>query len=287
MSAARGRTAPAGSPSPPRQPGRRGAPDGKESSVVSLKRGLDILRAFHATDAPLGNTEIAERAALPKSTVARLTYTLGRLGYLRQAGPLGQYHLDDKVMLLGKALLRSLPIRQAAHPLMQEFADQHEISVALGAAAGTSMVYIEYCRGPETVTMSLRVGSLLPMGITAIGRAYLWGLAPEQREEQLRLIEAEAGGDGPAEVHRIVDSFAQLERDGFALSLGDWRREIYAVAAPLWVDRGQTVLALNCAARRQGLSENLFRGTLGPALVATATEITNALDRLGMTFWGE
>ena len=255
--------------------------------MVSLRRGLDILRAFEVTDAPLGNTDIAERTALPKSTVARLTYTLTRLGYLRQAGPLGQYHLDDKVLVLGKALLRSLPIRQAAHPLMQEFADRHEISIALGAPAGASMVYVEYCRGPETVTMSLRVGSVLPMAISAMGRAYLWGLSPRRRDDMFRAIEADAGEEGPALVRHVVESFGQLERDGFALSLGDWRREVYAVAAPLWVDRGQTVLALNCAARRQALSEERLRSTIGPALVATATEIGNALDRVGMTYWGE
>ncbi len=258
-----------------------------ESSVVSLARGLEILRAFRSTDVQLGNKEIAQRTRLPKTTVARLTYTLTRLGYLRQTGPLGQYHLDEKVAVLGNALLRALPIREVARPVMQALADEHDVSVALGAPERTSMVYIEYCRSPETVTVSLRAGSLLPMGQTAIGRAYLWGLRPEQRERTLKSLEVEAGDEAPAMTAAIEESFAQFDRHGFALSLGSWRREIYAVAAPVWVDRGQTVLALNCAARRRGLAEHLFREKLGPALVTIATEIAEGMDRLGRTYWGE
>ena len=94
-----------------------------EVGVSSLRRGLDILRAFRAVDAPLSNKEISGRAGLPKATVARLTYTLTRMGYLRQAGPLGQYHLGDKVVTLGQALLRNLPVCAIAHPLMQVLAD--------------------------------------------------------------------------------------------------------------------------------------------------------------------
>ena len=38
------------------------------AEVVSLKRGLDVLRAFRASDAPLGNKEIASLAGLAPYT---------------------------------------------------------------------------------------------------------------------------------------------------------------------------------------------------------------------------
>lgn len=259
----------------------------EETGVRSLRRGLDILRAFRAIDAPLSNKEISQRADLPKATVARLTYTLMRMGYLRQTGPLGQYHLGDKVNALGHALLRNLPVRTIAHPLMQALADEHEMSVALGIGAGTQMIYLDYCSGPETVTMRLRVGTLVPMARTAMGRAWLWALPAERREAHLRLIEAGAGDEAPDVLERIRQSFEQIAQDGFAVSFGDWRPQVYAVGAPLWLDHGQTVLALNCGARRPDLAEDVFRQVLGPALLALASDINNAMDRLGYTFWHE
>ena len=50
--------------------------------VVALARGLELLRAFRCEGEALGNRDLAERAALSKSTVSRLTYTLHKLGYL-------------------------------------------------------------------------------------------------------------------------------------------------------------------------------------------------------------
>lgn len=50
--------------------------------AASLTRGLDILRAFAANDATLGNQQLIERTGLPKATVSRLTATLVSLGYL-------------------------------------------------------------------------------------------------------------------------------------------------------------------------------------------------------------
>ncbi len=258
-----------------------------EVGVSSLRRGLDILKAFRAVATPLSNKEISERTGLPKATVARLTYTLTRMGYLRQAGPLGQYHLGDKVSTLGHALLRNLPVRTVAHPLMQALADAHEMSVALGIGHGTRMIYLDYCSGPATVTMRLRVGTLVPMVLTAMGKAYLWALPPERRAAHLRLIEVEAGDQAPQVLARIYESFEQIARDGFVASFGDWRPHIYAVGAPLWLDHGQTVLALNCGARRSDPAKEVFREVLGPALLALVTEINNAMDRLGGTFWNE
>ena len=258
-----------------------------EVGVSSLRRGLDILRAFRAVDAPLSNKEISGRAGLPKATVARLTYTLTRMGYLRQAGPLGQYHLGDKVVTLGQALLRNLPVCAIAHPLMQVLADEHEMSVALGIGHGSRMMYLDYCSGPKTVAMRLSVGTLVPMALTAMGRAYLWALSPEQRVAHLRVIEIEAGDRAPQVLARVYESFEQIARDGFAVSFGDWRPQVYAVGAPLWLDRGQTVLALNCGARRPDLVEDIFRQRLGSALLALATEITNAMDSRGGMFWNE
>ncbi|MCL4767444.1 MAG: IclR family transcriptional regulator [Hyphomicrobiaceae bacterium] len=267
--------------------GSAGADGQEEKGVSSLRRGLDILRAFRAIDAPLSNKEISERTGLPKATVARLTYTLTRMGYLRQAGPSGQYHLGDKVSVLGHALLRNLPVRAVAQPLMQTLADAHDTSVALGSGHGTQMIYLSYCSSPQTVTMRLRVGALVPMALSAMGRAWLWALPPERRDGHLRLIETEAGRQAPQVLTRIEESFRQIERDGFAVSFGDWRPQIYAVGAPVWLDHGQTVLALNCGARRPDLSEEFFRRTLGPALLSLASDISGATDLLGHTFWSE
>lgn len=257
------------------------------AEVVSLTRGLHILRAFRAIDAPLGNKEIAERTGLAKATVARLSYTLSKMGYLRQVGAHGQYHLGDKVTALGHALLRTLPVRRVAEPLMQALADKHEMSVALGIGDGADMVYLHYCSGPKTVTMRLRVGTLVPIAQSAMGRAYMWALDEERRACHMQAIRAAAGEKADEAEEQLRAEIAEVDQRGFSVSFGAWRREIYAVGASVWLDRGETVLALNCGTQRRGLDEAHFHETLGPELMSLSSELGHRMDQVGASFWDE
>lgn len=271
--------------SSPRKPAP--AADGRGAGAVSLQRGLEILRSFRGVDTPLGNKEIADRTGFPKATVARLTYTLVSMGYLRKSGPAGKYHLGNKVSALGHALLSALPVREIARPLMTEFAQRHKMPVALGTGDGAWMIYLDTSVGPDRVATRQRVGMLMPMASTAMGRAYLYALAPDEREARLRLIEQQAGDEASTVREGLARSMQQVARDGFAESFGEWRPEIFAVGAPVSLDRGDTILALNCGGTHPRLTEEAFRRTVGPALIDLATDIANTVGKLGMTFWNE
>lgn len=259
----------------------------KSSAATSLMRGLEVMRAFQASEALLGNNEIVERTGLPKSTVARFTYTLTKLGYLHQEGPLGRYRLDDKVVHLGHMLLANLFICQIAQPLMQKMADEYNMSVALGAGDRAAMVYIVYCQGRETVARRMRTGSMVPMAETAMGRGYLWALPPARRAWHLTQIGASAGDAADDQLIAIEKSLVELDRDGFYCSLGEWRRERYAVGAPVLLDGGETVLGLSGSSSRHERSEEEFREAIGPTLVKIAADIANTMSDLGRNFWDE
>lgn len=259
---------------------------GKEGVTTSLKRGLDVLRAYHAEDVTLNNSELVSCTGLPKSTIARFTHTLTTLGYL-QRDELHGYQLGDRVVQLGHRLLASLPICQVAQPLMQRFADEHRVSVALAAGDQSSMVYLVYCSGKSVVMRHMRVGAMAPMAQTAIGRAYLWALPPAQRAWHIAQIATEAASAADELISSIERSFEVLDKDGFYCSYGEWRREIFAVGAPLIMDREQTVLALNCSAPHQGLDRKRLHDTIGPALAHLGTDIANTMFDQGKTFWDD
>lgn len=258
-----------------------------ETEIVSLARGLDILRAFRSSDAPLGNKEIAQRTRLSKATVARLCHTLLEMGYLRQIGSQGAYHLDNNVIMLGHAFLRTLPIRRLAEPLMQELANRYEMSVALGVGEGANMVYLVYCAGAQTVTMRLRVGTLVPIHQTAMGRAYMSALDPEACNRKMAEIRAAAGDDADRVETELRHEMEKTREVGFSVSFGAWRREIFAVGVPLWLDGGRTVAALNCGARRRRQDADFFSNVIGPEMMLLSSELGDRMDQLGVNFWDE
>ncbi|HEY0525276.1 MAG TPA: IclR family transcriptional regulator [Stellaceae bacterium] len=253
--------------------------------VEALARGLDVLRAFRADDSGgglLGNQEIAARTGLPKPTVSRLTYTLTKLGYLVHSERLGKYRLGTPVLSLGYAALGAAGIRQAARPLMQALADRVDASVSLGSRDGLSMVYVEHCRGGGALTLSLDLGSTVPLATTAMGRAYLAALPAAERARLVGEIARQEAGDD-RRLQAILSGIEQAVEDvktrGFTLSAGDWQPDVYAAGAPLVLPDGAGILALNCGGPAFRLPRQRLDAEIGPRLAALVREIQAALNR--------
>lgn len=253
--------------------------------VISLKRGLDLLRAYQAEDQVLNNSELVERTGLPKSTVTRFSHTLTQLGYLQTVERLGSYRLGNRVVPLGQKLLATLPICPLARPLMQVFADEHSVSVALTAPDQTSMVSLVHCSGHSSAIQRLRTGTLLSMAHSAVGRAYLWAQRPARRSEHFAQIAAEAGEAADRQLPDITESFYMLDEQGFYCMPKEWHAQPLSLAVPLIVGRDETVLALGCSLTRQRPDPDGTCEALGPALVQLGAQIASTISDLSLTFW--
>lgn len=237
--------------------------------VIAVERAFDILRCFGVDDIDLTNGEIVERTGLSKPTASRLCNTLARLGYLTYAERTGTYGLAAGLISLAGPLLTSLSIRERARPLMREMAEEFGASVAIAAPAGIMMTYVEHVPGSGALVLRFSLGSQMPMERTAMGRAYLAGEDEDTRTRALEMLRRE-GVSTPAIERAIADATASVREHGFCMSLGEWRREIHAVATPLRFPGTATVLALNCGAPAMLLQEERMRKVIGPRLVEIA-----------------
>lgn len=246
--------------------------------VTALARGLELLRCFNPGEQLLGNQELSRRSGLPKATVSRLTYTLTRLGYLQYIESMGKYALDTGVLALGYAHLSGLDIRRQARPLMQELAEQSKSSVSLGARDRLSMVYIENCQGPGSLTLRLDVGSRIPMANTAMGRAYLAATPDSERDLLLDHLRQDAGEKWPTIQEQLEKAFRQYQDQGFCLSCGEWQRDINAVGVALRKPDGSGVVAFSAGGPAFVLRQHMLEDDLGHRLVHLARSVKLNLD---------
>jgi DNA-binding IclR family transcriptional regulator len=141
------------------------------SALLTVERGLQVLRAFRSNSAPLTNAELVGRTRLSKATVSRLTSTLLQLGYLRR-GPDGRaFEVAARPLGIGHAFIASSELLHETQPLLQTLADRLAVSVALAIGDGLDMLYVAYRASQRVATLRLGVGSVLPMGTTSIGHA--------------------------------------------------------------------------------------------------------------------
>jgi len=241
--------------------------------VVALARGLDVLRAFKATDGVLGNQEIAARTHLPKPTVSRLTYTLTKLGYLTHVDQLGKYQLAPAALALGYTALAHLGLRHIARPFLQELADYAAASVALGSPDRNSVIYVEHCLSSAAVAVRLELGSRIPMATTAIGRALIAVLPDEERRELFERLAWREGSRWPKIQAGIEQAIADVATRGFVVSIGEWQADVNAAAAPLVMPNGSGVFAINCGAPAYRLARERLEADIGPRLLSVVRKI--------------
>ena len=258
---------------------RKGATD--RSFVVALSRGLDVLRAFQPNDGLLGNQEIAARTRLPKPTVSRLTYTLTKLGYLTPVPRFEKYQLTPSAMALGYAALANLGVRHLSEPFREEVMRETGGAVAVGGRDRHSMIYFGQSRNGQTLGVQLDVGSRVPIATTAMGRAYVWALAPEERATLMRELREHYGSRWSKLRDGIERSGEFIARHGFAISAGDWHDDIAAAGVALKLNDGTGPYAFNCGAPAFRFTEDRLRNDIGPRLVAMVRNIEAALG--GMT----
>lgn len=249
-------------------------------SIRSLERGLDVLRCFKPGDRYLGNQEIAARTGLPKPTISRLTHTLTRLGYLSYTEKFGKYYLDSGVLALGYSFLANLDVRRVARPYMEELAEYTEASVAIGVQDRLNMLYVDAYRSSATVALTLGAGSQIPIATTSMGRALLCAMQEPERTSLMEQIRIRNEANWPRISAGIEHALKDYEHFGFCLSLGDWKKDVHAVATPLVPSDGSRIIVFSCVGasfqfRRQMLDEDI-----GPRLLNLVSNVKEALDRV-------
>jgi IclR family transcriptional regulator, positive regulator for flagellar biogenesis len=250
----------------------------KRSTVQTVSRGLQVLRAFRSERSPLSNSDLVRRTGLSKATVSRLTSTLLQLGFLNHTPESRRFELAAGPLGMGHAFVESSGLLRQLDVPMQELADRLGGSAALAVPNDLDMLYVIYRAAPKVATLRLGAGSMLPMGMTAIGHAYLWSLPAAEQREQISRIKKHVGGSYAGSVDQgICNSFAELDSTGTCCVADGYLRDTFGFALPVRLGRDETLMALSCgrAAVRPDLAAESRR--LAPALKHAAQQFQQLL----------
>jgi DNA-binding IclR family transcriptional regulator len=245
--------------------------------TMTLERGLQVLRAFHAERIPLTNSELVGRTGLPRSVVSRFTSTLIQLGFIRRVAGGSRFELAAGIFGIGNTWLETNPVTRLAEPLMQQLADELGVAVALAVPHHLDMLYVAHRYSARTSTLQLGAGSLLPMGTTAIGKAWLWGLPEDARRDHIAQLLKAADGRAQALQAGFDAAFDELGSTGVCTSIGEYQKNAYGIALPIRVGCFDTPMALSCGAVDPKPDANAIRRRIVPALKVTAVDLATVL----------
>ncbi|AOK64043.1 IclR family transcriptional regulator [Burkholderia ubonensis] len=247
----------------------------------SLEKGLNVLRAFSAKRRTMTLAEVAEAAAMTKSSAQRMVYTLEKLGYIRKHPVTRRYQLTPRVMRIGFNYLAADTLIDVANPFLSELTNMTGETSNLTEPDDDEMVYVARFVSTKFVPIHMPIGSRIPMYCTGSGRAFLSALPPGEARDRLCRMAREPFT--PRTVTALDDLVALLDdarRNGYATNQEELFIGDMSIAAPVLGNQGRPVAAVHVVAptSRWTLDEALRK--LAPTVIDCARGISNSIRTL-------
>ncbi|MFG2451631.1 IclR family transcriptional regulator C-terminal domain-containing protein [Streptomyces sp. NPDC048512] len=147
-------------------------------AVTPLIRGIAVLRRLTSADGSSSLSALERSTGLARSTVDRITATLARMGYVRLDGR--DAVLTPRLMELGNAYLAALRLPRLLGAHADALADELDESVSLAVGDRDGIRFIHQATRRRAMSLSFRIGDLLPAERTAPGPLF----ASEWNEEE-------------------------------------------------------------------------------------------------------
>lgn len=243
----------------------------KSARVTSttLIRGLEVLSAFRGMQETLTNSELSRRLALPRPTITRLCNSLAQAGYLHRVKA-GSFTVGLRVLELSYPVLSSMTFRQRALPVMREFAEFTGGSVSLATIHGPDMIFVQTTHLYEAMAESPEIGATGPLYKSAIGRALLSMLPPDELGAKIEEVAEAYGEEWKTFEASVREGIDYCREHGFVVALGVRRPGHYGAASPIKQLKNGMYLAINCGVPEYSIAEQEFIEVMGAKVAASS-----------------
>ena len=244
------------------EPARR-APS---TAVGTLDRLVDVLDAVEA--GARSYTDITHATGLSRPTAHRLIRALEQHGFLLQAGG-AAYALGPRLLSLASSAMRDLPLRDLAHPALEQLARTSGESAQLYVRDGDVRICVDAVESESELRTIVVVGASLPLTRGSAGKVFLAWTDDDDRRRVYATEPPEVGA-------RLARMVAATARRGWADSIGEREAGVASVSAPVFDAAGSLVAAVSVSGPANRIGARRGRH-YAPAVIAAAREIEAAL----------
>jgi DNA-binding IclR family transcriptional regulator len=183
-------------------------PAGRANRVEAVERALSLLQAFRSPGEGLSLAQLAQRTALSKSTILRLSGSLVRRGFLHRDGR-GVFSLGPELGRLGRLSRAPSSLEDLIRPVLRDLAEGVGETSSFYVQDGDMRLCLYRHNSPRAARHHLDEGSRHPLhrGAAGVLLGALDGRAGEEAE--------------------------QARARGWVISIGGRNAELAAVAVPL------------------------------------------------------
>lgn len=245
------------------------------SGVQSIERAFALLRVLAL--GPSGVTDLAERASLPKSTVARLLGALESEGAVEQLEIGGEYRLGSGLIDLAGAVGPGHNLIAAARPHLLELTDQTSETSGIAVLEGDQVLYLDHVESDEEVQVRSWTGELVPLTLVSSGLVLLADQPPDFVDEYLSKPLPRTTVNSMTDPAAIRARLARIRADGYVWVHAEFDESISSVAAPVTDGAGKTMAALHVQGPAYRFPDSAGAAEIGVLVKEAADKLSTQL----------
>ena len=213
------------------------------SRVQSIERAFAVLGAL--ADGPLGVTDVADRAALAKSTAARLLAALVHEGAVEQVPGDTLYRLGPRLIALGGGFSLTRSLAAIARPILTELAISSGEAAGLGVPDGDLVHYVDQVDTPNPVQVRDWTGARVPLHAVSSGQVLLAFRTMTAIDRYLAGPLVRFTDETLTDPVLVRERLGEVRRRGFTWAIEEFDPGISSVAAPIADASGEVIAAVH------------------------------------------
>ena len=213
------------------------------SSIQSVKRAFDVLGSLG--DGPLGVTEVADRAGLPKSTAARVLATLVGEGAVEQVPGDTSYRLGPRLITLAAGFSLTRSLTAIARPMLIDLAESSGEAAGLAMPDGDLVHYIDQVDTVQPVLVRDWTGARIPLHAVSSGQVLLAFRTPAAIERFLERPMERFTDQTLTDADAVRERLRDVRRQGYIWAMDEFEAGISSIAAPIADASGEVIAAVH------------------------------------------
>ncbi|KAI3594440.1 Transcriptional regulator, IclR family [Cupriavidus sp. U2] len=261
-----------------------GRDDAKRAGIQSIEVGFRLLQALAASPRAMMLRDLAAAAGMSPAKAHRYLVSFQRLGAVTQDAVSQRYDLGPFALQLGLAGLNRLDPVRKARPILSQLRDEIDQTAGIAVWGNHGPTIVHWEESSHPVSVSLRLGDVMPLLNSATGRLYGAYLS---RRQTLPLIERELATRGNAALPDMPASLADYDaicadvrKRGAARTRGGVLPGINAISTPVFDANGHLAMAL-IVLGAQSVFDAEWGGAVDRRVRDIARQISSELGYLG------
>ncbi|CAM5475594.1 IclR family transcriptional regulator [Eoetvoesiella caeni] len=244
----------------------------KPRGIQSILIGFHILDRLAESPTPLGLKHLAEASNMPTSKLRFYLVSFLELGLVVQEAPSGRYSLGPTALRLGLAALEKFDIVSLARSEMRLLAEQLGFSVFLAVWGTHGPTIIDRVDGRNRTVLEIRVGTVLPLQTSAMGRAYA-AFLPKAIIAPLLQVERRQGLKVDDFPMQGTPEGKEIRASRLSTASGRLLAGFTAIASPI-LDRAGAPVAMLSVVGPVGPLKDRYEDTPAHALIELTTRLS-------------